>query len=543
MKKLLFIIFSLLTVSLFAQVNETAIERYLWTKKGTEPQDGYVILKSGKRMDGMIQLKGSIGEIKKIILVKDGKEIELDLASLSAYGLNIGPLYNDSPEEMYEWKNGSTSTMNGKTTVNTFTKDKKGYVILNNGKRIEGMLHLNSENGILDEIVVKNEVDGKQVFKPAHVAHYGLNPTIADLTKNGKKVYDDEGKNFKNGYAIKSDDAKITGMLAFMKSKDIPNSDAVHYQTVYYTANETEPVSVIETEALKKVVQMKGDTEIVYLPYNGGFVEQSKIESLSINELFKLFQPGKITKSDKSVLSGEIAQMYNPGEEFSAKIKFKGSDGTSVEFSPAEIIAFEQNVKGANYRFIAGTDRFIRLLFDGQIFSYYKNPNPTSINQKATNWARSGSAMAGTVASTAMVESMHGVSDENKKNLQNSIATSSNEELNAASNKIGDVKSSGAVTQEMKKDMNKAQGAMAAQSIANAAQSIVIYNVEFIVLNKKSGEKMTVIKSDFSDTIEPLLKSCEDYLLLSKSEQKKYRQIENFQMSMNMLDKCYSNVK
>lgn len=534
----------LFSTCVMAQVNETANERYYWNKKGTEPQPGYVVLKSGTRMEGTISLKGSPNQIEEIILVKDGKEMELKPASLSAYGLFGGPLINDSPEEMYEWKNGSTTTnAKGVSKVNTFTKSRRGFVVLNDGKRIDGMLHLNKVNGVLDEIVIKNDADGKKVLNPAEVSRYGLIPTVADLTKGGKKVWDDDGKNFKKGFFDKTDQSKVSGIIAFMKSSDISNSDAIFYQNLFYAPTEEEPVTVIPSIEISKVTQMKGDTAIVYVPFNGGFVEESKIGGLAINEQFKLFQRGRIILANSTEITGEIAQVISPGSDFCNSIKFKTSDDKVTVYGLSDVNFFEQIVKNEPYHFIPVNDRFVRLLFDGLTFAYYKNPTPTTINESATRNARAAAGAAGSIASMAAVGSMKGVSDADKNKINQSIQQSSTQELQATSDAIGDVKQSGMLDEQGRKNATKAQAAMMAESMGRAAQEVVIYNVEYFIWNKKSGEKKMVVKADFGDGVEPLLQSCEKYLLMSKQEQKEMRKMDNFLKSLQMLDDCYNGKK
>jgi len=541
MKKI-FLLFVVLSFTFsIAQTNQTPTNRYSWNKKGTEPALGYVVLKSGTKMEGMIQLKGKPDDIKNIILVKNEKEIEFEPASLSSYGLNVSELVNDSPEEMYEWKAGMTSTSMGKTTVKSFTKTRRGYVILNNGKRIDGELHLNKVNDVLDEIVIKNEAEGKQVLNPAEVSHYGLVPTIADITKGGKKVFDDEGKNFKKGYYTKTDGTKVNGMLAFMKANDIPNSDAIKYELLFYSPSEDEALVIIETAIIKEVVQMKGgDTTILYVPYSGGFVEQSKVSSLSISDQYKLYQPGKIILADKTELSGQVAQVFAAGKDYGIKLNFKTASDSVVSYNPEQILSFEQTIKQVAHKFVPLDARFVKLIFDGKVFTYFRNPSPTTINERATKMAKTGASLMGSLASNASINSMKDLSDEDKKKAKESIGNASAEELKANREAIDKAEKAGLKDE----NLSKAKTALAAQEIGKTvAQGIVVYNIEYFIWNKKSGEKKLIIKNDFSDNITPVLQSCEEYLMMSKPEQKKYTQIENVELSLKMLDDCYSKGK
>ena len=478
MKKLLLIAILAFNFS-EAQTNKTSNNRYSWNKKGTEPAMGYVILKSGTKMEGMIQLKGKPDDIKNIILVKNEKEIEFEPASLTAYGLNVLELVNDSPEEMYEWKAGMSSTTMGKTVTKSFTKTRRGYVILNDGKKIEGELHLNKVNDVLDEIVIKNDADGKQVLNPAEVSHYGLVPTIADITKGGKKVFDDEGKNFKKGYYTKTDGAKVNGMLAFMKASDIPNSEAILYQSLFYSPTEDDALVIIETTTIKEVVQMKGgDTTVLYVPYNGGFVEQSKISSLSVSDQYRLFQPGKIVLANKTELSGQLAQVFAAGKDYGIKLNFKSANDSIISYNPDQILSFEQIIKQTTHKFVPLNERFVKLIFDGKVFTYFKNPTPTTINERATKMAKTGASLIGNLASNAAVNSMKGVSDEDKKKAKEGIGNASAEELKANREAIDRAEKAG-----LKDDnLGKAKTALAAQEAGQAIAQRFLFEYIFFAL-------------------------------------------------------------
>ena len=45
-------------------------------------------MKSGKKVDGIISLKGSPTDLTSILLITNGREIDLPLASVTSFGLN-----------------------------------------------------------------------------------------------------------------------------------------------------------------------------------------------------------------------------------------------------------------------------------------------------------------------------------------------------------------------------------------------------------------------------------------------------------------------
>lgn len=539
MKKLL-ILFMFVTGMIEAQVNNTSNNRYTWNRKGTEPAPGYVVLKSGKKMEGTIQLKGDPDKVKMIVLVKEGKEIEFEPASLSAYGLNVGELVNDSPEEMYEWGAVQTQTVMGKEKTKQSTKSRRGYVILNDGKRIDGQLHLNKFQGVFEEIVIKNDAEGKQVFECSKVSHFGLVPTISEMTKGGKKVFDDVGRNFSKGSVVKNDGSKVEGLIAFMRSSDIPQSDAVLYQTIYYGVNDEDALQIIPNAELKEVTQTTTVGVIEYVKYKEGFVEKSKIGTLNILEQYKLFQPGKIVLNDNTTQSGEVAQIIADGEKVSKSIKFKGSDGVEKQYTFEEIQSFDQKLSGADKTFSAVDIGFVPVIFTGTTFLCYKNPFPTSINKLATSVARSAISAAGNIATDKMVDKGEGTKEE-KAATKEAIHGLSSEQLMDAANALENGKKIN-LTKEGNKELTKMELALVTEAIAKeAAKRLVIFNPEICMYNKKSKERTVIVKNDYSDTMEPVLKSCESYLTMSKDEQKKCRNIDQMESTFKMIDACYSN--
>src|SRR5688572_17133707 len=81
--------FILCSTTSTAQKNETPSEYYKWKGKKTEFQEGYVVLRSGKKIEGKISVKSGYSEIT--LLDQSGKEITFDspVKSLAAFGLHV----------------------------------------------------------------------------------------------------------------------------------------------------------------------------------------------------------------------------------------------------------------------------------------------------------------------------------------------------------------------------------------------------------------------------------------------------------------------
>lgn len=541
MKNAIFLLLFFCLNQAFSQVNESSYDRYLWTKKGTEPQPGYVVLKSGTKMEGTIELKGTYGNVKEIILVKEGKEVKLAPASLKAYGLTTGELINESPEEMYEWRTGSTTTnASGVKKVNSNTKPRRGYVILNDGTRIDGELKLKKENNVLDEIVIKGATDGKSSFKPAEVSKYGLQPTIADINKGGKKMYDEDGKNFYKGYYLNKENQKVEGMVAFMKSQRIPNSNGSYlYTNLYFSVNEEEPVTVIENSQLQKVVQINNTDESVYIPYKEGFVDEKSIADLSIKDLFRIFQPGRISLiNNPRELVGEIVQVKSENSDFNNNINFKDEFGQITNYNTSDLNYFEQDIKGKAYRFIAFNEIFVELIYNGEVFVFFNNPNPTTINEKATSRAKAAANLAGTIGSSAAVGSVKGADDKAKQDVIAKLRELSDEQLAEQKLQAERLKAS-IKNEEQKKNITKLEIAIVAEQARRVSSEIKIMNVEYFAMNKKTGDKLMLTKANFEKDMENLLNSCESFLMMSKDEKSIYTKFEKLDRAMVILEECY----
>lgn len=231
-------LFIAITIRGNAQTNDSPAEAYQWKKGKTELQSGYVVLKSGKRMDGKISLIGSASQVTEVAYEGDGKDIKFPAASLKAYGLDAinpnastsisgGPI-NESPESMYEWR--SMGIVMGKEI--TSTTPREGYVVLRNGTKYEGELKLRRKAGILEDIEVKTDVS-KEKFEASEVARYGYTISEAEVvqlnlakasktsypgsifTASGKKtgeiaIMPLEGKRYREKIIFKGSDGQYT---------------------------------------------------------------------------------------------------------------------------------------------------------------------------------------------------------------------------------------------------------------------------------------------------------------------------------------------
>ncbi|MEZ5195893.1 MAG: hypothetical protein R2764_05710 [Bacteroidales bacterium] len=225
------ILIFLLAGCLFSQQSDIPLTSYSWKGNKTISEKGYVVLQSGKRMDGNIILEGSPANVTGLHFSGDGKEIDFPMAALKSYGLawadqsdsgnptNLGPAICDHEESLFSWK--MPQTVNDRKIENT--KPSSGYVVKKDGTKIEGELQLKKINGAISEFEVKTDSD-KFKIPFNQVSNYGLLLTIDELTKSGEKEYNDEAKNFHQGTVYLTDGTQEEGLIAF-KEKTLINSN------------------------------------------------------------------------------------------------------------------------------------------------------------------------------------------------------------------------------------------------------------------------------------------------------------------------------
>jgi hypothetical protein len=190
---------TLLPGFMLAQTSDTPEGAYLWKKSKTDFQKGYVVLKSGKRLEGEISLKGAPTTVNEIDYRGDGKNLTFPIGSLRSYGLtdvnpnatatSAGGSINESPESMYEWR--SMGIVMGKEIHST--TPRAGYVVLKTGTRYEGELKLRKKAGVLEDIEIKT-ASTKEKFDAPEVARYGYTVSETEvaqtnLARDSKKLY------------------------------------------------------------------------------------------------------------------------------------------------------------------------------------------------------------------------------------------------------------------------------------------------------------------------------------------------------------------
>jgi len=527
-----------------AQVNETSLSLYSWKRKKTEMQKGYVVLKSGKKLEGTISLKGSSNNVTGLKFKGDGKEIDFPITALKAYGLsgvnNVplteeNTLVNDNKDEIFQWRDGGT-VMGKKIDL---TKPRNGYVITQSNERIEGELRLKKTDGVLSEIKIKSK-DGKKKFKPAEIANYGLSMTISELTKNGDKTYKDEARNFHPGTVQLTDGTSETGLLAFVK-RDFVNPNrpgkGYVYKGLYFTKSKDDFIKTYANNEISYVTQQVNSEDLKYSPYEGAFIAENTLDNLSFSNNFKELNDGTMTLRDGSILKGKISM------QSATSANHKNSDGIIKLYQVSEIERIDVVIEGEEKAMVVIEEQLVEEYFKGTTFWAYNNPNPTNVNNFKTGLASSAINIGTSAISTAIVKS------EAKKNgyttnLDSLIVNSSPERLREIQSgfiALQGYKSVESFKEKSNNESAKNYNTAIEIAIAGKESDTKVYYKETVIVNTATNEKYILYDKNkaMKTGLESLLKGCYTFLSMSKKEQKKCYDYDSINKTIKMLDECY----
>lgn len=526
-----------------AQVNDTDPSLYSWKRKKTEMQKGYVVLKSGKKLEGQISLSGSAANVTGIKFEDGDKEIDFPMDALKSYGLTgvanttlttANTSVNDNKDELFTWRN--QGTVMGKVIENT--KPRKGYIITQANQRLEGELQLKKSDGLLSEIRIKT-ANGKKKFKPVEVSNYGLAMTIADVTDNGKKTYKDEARNFHQGNVQLVDGSNESGYVAFVK-RDYINSNrpgkGYKYMGLYFTPTEKGTVKTFANQEISYVSQNTSEGEIKYSPYQGGFIAENTLDNLSFGNNFKELNPGSLTLLDGTILNGSVAMQNN------TSVNYKGDNGMIKLYKASEIKRFDVSIDGEQRAMVVAEGKLVEEYFKGKTFWAYINPNPTTVNNFKTGLANTA-VQLGTNAASAAIINADAKKNGYSTNLDSLIVNSSASRLREVQSQF--LKMQGFNSSEALHDKSNNESAKnfdnALQiAIAGKEADVAVYFEEIIIKNMATKDTYVLFdRKRGMESLEGVLKGCYTFLAMDKREQKKYYDFDKIKETVKMLDNCY----
>jgi hypothetical protein len=543
--------FSMIMLTAFAQTNDTEVKWYRWKGMKTEPQMGYYVLKSGRKMVGKIFLKGSSDHVDSFWFLDDRREIEIPHGSISSYGLSgfpgaqIGGVsvlpVADCDDSFFPYSMSSSSS--GGVVVQG-TKPANGYVIPHGGNKIIGELKLFYHNDVLHEFVIKNDA-GTQKFPMLEIAHYGLILTIADLTNNGKKKYNDEGRNFFPGSVVMTDGTVKEGFVAFYKTGYLDGDMRYgkYYKNPFFTPTREGTIEFLADDEILKVTQEINGVQIAYNPFGDGFVGSSALTDLPFKDETRKLQPGEVTMADGTVFKGQVLLLRQELNWFYYSIFFKDTEGNIRYLSPMDVDRCTQTIDGKSTGYISYMGSFIELMFDGKNFQLFRNPFPTTVNKFLTTVSKATTNVAAGVVQNNLIEKT--VPEDLTKSERSALCSEvygqvknmSIDQLQAFMKDCGNAK--GPYGSPQNKLLDQYMGIAAAELVIRAAEDTEIKKKEWIFLNMKSHEQTIVTRGDYKNQVEPLLASCEKYLMMEKKEQNAINNFDVIEQAIKLVDVCY----
>lgn len=543
------------------QTNDTDWKHYKWKGKKTTFQSGYFILKSGKKMEGKMALKGSPGHVDEFMLDNKGKTVSIPAGSVKSFGLygyansnpdmqdaNVAAPVPECPYEFFEWKSGNVIT-NGDTTKST--KPRNGYVVLRNGSRVTGDLKLIKHNGVLSEWSVKT-ANGKKKYGVGEVESYGLQLTINELTKDGTKVFDDQGKNFTRGKVVMTDGSEKEGYVGFLQAKRVNSSQpkmGKYYTGLLIADSPAEYLVTLPEKEVSKVMQTVMGNEVEYVPYENGFVDKAMFGNLEFKDPTRMFQSGSITLRDGTTKTGSVSQVKGSMSWYSTKILFTDANHETTQYSSIEVESFTQTLGIKEVRFQEKQGVFVELMHQGSHFILYRNPFPTTANKFLTGLSRAAVDVGGSIGQGAMTYKMAENNDPNASKadlmdrtaeVQGKVKGMSNEQLATFIDEIEAAQAQIDKNSPYGRYLNQAHAIAGAELIVRASKaSIEVKKKEWVFENLQSREKTIVTRGDYTDQVEPLLGSCPDFILMSKKEQKAINSFDEIEKAVAFIDKCY----
>lgn len=540
MKNALLFTLALTCNFLLAQTNDSPITAYTWKGKKTVPHNGYVVLKSGKKLNGQISLIGSISAVSQVSYVGDGKDIKFPVAALQSYGLvsTTGQVIQakkvtlpPNTKDLFKWRTGNEANGN----IHENTKPRSGYIILASGSRIDGEIQLKRLNGHLTEIKLKTS-DKKYKFEPNELEDYGLILTIAELTKNGQKTYRDDAKNFNPGKVTLKDGTVMTGLVAF--SDKHSTSVGTTYGNVMYAKNQNAIIKTFDDTKVSSITQSSDKGDVKYTPFEGGFVSTTEMSDANYNNVFKMLNPGTVTLKDGTKLIGKVAELNDH------KVNYQDVSGTFKSITSDKIKRIDIQASGQSKALINVKDYLVEELYKGKTFQAYFNPTPTHVDKFATGMTKGALSEGGNIAGAAKAEHTD-KKNHLKSNVDSVIANSSTKKLIEINN---DLYKTYGVTNHNDFQESKAPDAIKSYessiSIAiagrQASKQVVVYYKECVIVNKKTNKKTIVYNGKGGDDdLKALLMGCYTFLSLDKSQQKDCYKLKNIKETLKMIDACY----
>lgn len=361
--------------------NMSPLHFYDWkTEKRKEtrgPERGFAVLASGETLDGKIHVEGKTSDspwaagnyfaIETLSYMdKSGKITPYTRDQVKSFG-RILP-WELSPQEMWQWQ---AMVSLGKQK----TKFQPGFLIMSDGKRVEGDMQLVVKNkmsrssaeyggqtirpktysDLVDEIYFKR--DGKdEKISLDDVFAYGIaNMTINTLTNKGARLYLKEEMNFHDGSVTTKAGKKLEGFVAYRPY-------ASNYYGIYYAAKPDDPITMIPRDEIQEVIQ---NISLLEAFDDGTGSGTAPKPNTNMN--------GYVIQTDGVKFEGTV-KLVEDNEWWVRSIEFIDKDGNVVKYGDTNPAISCFSINGTVY--VQSENVFVKTEMSPAPFTMFLNPYP-----------------------------------------------------------------------------------------------------------------------------------------------------------------------
>lgn len=503
-------------LSINIPVNQSPLSYYDWKndkrKENEEPERGFVQLQSGETLEGKILIEGRSSDsplagnnffaIETLTFVDEyGGEKEFRRKDIKSFG-RILP-WDLAPKHL---------VMSGSAVVMGKSKSKKmsGFVIKNNGDRVEGTMQLVVKNSMKSDSKIKSDlvdeiymdINGStEKMDMDDIFAYGMTDlTINKLTNNQDIKYTVEEMNFHPGTLKTKDGSSKNGFLAYFPTPG-------NYYGVYFAENFNSEVEIIAMEDIEDATQEVSLIEA----FSGYGMDASSSKNSNIN--------GYIVDLSARKYEGTIS-LNEDNDWWARSIDFTDEDNNKISYGGTEALPIAYFVLDGQM-YVQNKDVFVKTEEMKSPFTLLNNPyvdNSSKLGNMAMTMAANqlsqdiGESVASSTVAFQMATGMD----------LSSLDSKSNNGLQAAYN-LGN-----AATEGLSFLANKAiNGSGKVPKLAKKGR-------DFNVFNSTTGELAHADK----DNWEYLLEGCLTYLKADKNTKKAIHAYDDLKMQ-EYVNKCY----
>lgn len=373
-------------------------------KETREPERGFAVLASGETLDGKIHIEGRSSDspwaagnyfaIETLSFMdKSGKITPYTRDQVKSFG-RILP-WELSPKEMWQWQAGVAF---GKRK----SKFQPGFLIMSDGKRVEGEMQLVVKNKmsrstgdgmdrqavkpktyseLVDEIYFKRDGKDEKISLDDVFAYGAANMTINTLTNKGARLYQNEEMNFHDGSVTTKAGKKLEGFVAYRPY-------ASNYYGIYYAAKPDDPITIIPRDEIQEVVQ---NISLLEAFDDGTGTGTAPKSNTNIN--------GYVIQPDGAKFEGTV-KLVEDNDWWVKSIEFTDKDGNVLKYGDTHpsISCFAFN--GTVY--VQSENVFVKTEMTPGPFTMYLNPYPPKGSFGSMLLTEVASAAVGMAAGSAM---------------------------------------------------------------------------------------------------------------------------------------------